>query len=84
MEAAVDRLEVKVIQAEGLRGTESGPPSAYAEVRNNLLPFSALFFFLVFLLCSALFFFMNEKIFYATIKCSILSCSSMNRMFYFA
>ena len=36
MEAAVDRLEVKVIQAEGLRGTESGPPSAYAEVRRNL------------------------------------------------
>lgn len=35
MEAAVDRLEVKVIQAEGLRGTESGPPSAYAEVRKN-------------------------------------------------
>jgi hypothetical protein len=33
MEAAVDRLEVKVIQAEGLRFTESGPPSAYAEVR---------------------------------------------------
>ena len=35
MEAAVDRLEVKVIQAEGLRGTESGPPSAYAEVRRT-------------------------------------------------
>lgn len=35
MEAAVDRLEVKVIQAEGLRGTESGPPSAYAEVRKT-------------------------------------------------
>ena len=33
MEAAVDRLEVKVIQAQGLRGVESGTPSAYAEVR---------------------------------------------------
>lgn len=46
MEAAVDRLEVKVIQAEGLRGTESGPPSAYAEVRKtSILSCSALYFF---------------------------------------
>ena len=46
MEAAVDRLEVKVIQAEGLRGTESGPPSAYAEVRNtSILPCPALFLY---------------------------------------
>ena len=37
MEAAVDRLEVKVIQAEGLRFTESGPPSAYAEVRTHYI-----------------------------------------------
>jgi hypothetical protein len=68
MEAAVDRLEVKVIQAEGLRGTESGPPSAYAEVRITSIAlfclvhlpcFSALFCFV--LLCSALFFFMNKR-----------------------
>jgi Ca2+-dependent lipid-binding protein len=32
MDEAVDRLEVKIIQASGLKGTESGPPSAYAEV----------------------------------------------------
>lgn len=42
MEAAVDRLEVKVIQAEGLRGTESGPPSAYAEVRITIIALSCI------------------------------------------
>ena len=33
MDAAVDRLEVKIIQASGLKLVESGPPSSYAEVR---------------------------------------------------
>ena len=32
MDAAVDRLEVKIIQASGLKLVESGPPSSYAEV----------------------------------------------------
>ena len=32
MDAAVDRLEVKIVQASGLKSTESGAPSAYAEV----------------------------------------------------
>jgi hypothetical protein len=32
MDAATDRLEVKIVQANGLKSTESGPPSAYAEV----------------------------------------------------
>eukprot|EP00596_Hydrurales_sp_CCMP1899_P004949 CAMPEP_0119051930 /NCGR_PEP_ID=MMETSP1177-20130426/73383_1 /TAXON_ID=2985 /ORGANISM="Ochromonas sp, Strain CCMP1899" /LENGTH=1845 /DNA_ID=CAMNT_0007031303 /DNA_START=346 /DNA_END=5881 /DNA_ORIENTATION=+ len=32
MDAATDRLEVKIVSANGLKSTESGPPSAYAEV----------------------------------------------------
>ena len=32
MDAAVDRLEVKIVQASGLKSVESGAPSAYAEV----------------------------------------------------
>lgn len=32
MDAAADRLEVKIVQANGLKSTESGPPSSYAEV----------------------------------------------------
>jgi C2 domain len=32
MDAAVDRLEVKVVEAQDLRNVETGPPSPYAEV----------------------------------------------------